>query len=167
MFFDGKMCIRDRLEKVKEDREMQVMQAQQEREAHEAEILAQGGTQLIIYASQGGSSNNVSDNSSENILTCTISIRCDTILDNMDNLKEGKNKYVPSNGVILSSSTVQFVEGETVFDVLKRACSYAGIQLEYSYTPLYESYYIEGINNLYCLLYTSVFAALISRKMTL
>ena len=68
---------------------------------------------------------------------------------NMDNLKEGKNKYVPSNGVILSSSTVQFVEGETVFDVLKRACSYAGIQLEYSYTPLYESYYIEGINNLY------------------
>ena len=56
---------------------------------------------------------------------------------------------MPSNGVILASSAVEFRDGETGFDVLNRACSSAGIQLEYSYTPAYGSYYIEGINNLY------------------
>ena len=42
-----------------------------------------------------------------------------------------------------------FSDGETVFDVLRRACTAQQIQLEYSWTPLYDSYYIEGINNLY------------------
>lgn len=83
------------------------------------------------------------------VKSCTISIRCETILDNMENLTSGKEKYVPSNGVILSPSTVEFKDGETVFDVLKRVCSAAGIQLEYSWTPMYDSYYIEGINQLY------------------
>lgn len=81
--------------------------------------------------------------------TCTITIRCDTILDNMDNLKSGKNQYVPSNGVILAKSKISFDDGDTVFDVLKKACSLADIQLEYSWTPMYDSYYIEGINHLY------------------
>lgn len=81
--------------------------------------------------------------------TCTIAIYCDTILDNMENLDAGKDSYVPSSGVILGTTTVTFTEGETVFDVLKRVCNQNGIQLEYSYTPMYESYYVEGINNLY------------------
>ena len=80
---------------------------------------------------------------------CTITIRCDTILSNMDNLDPAKAGYVPSSGVILSTKTVVFEDGETVFDVLKRVCSACGIQLEYSWTPMYDSYYIEGINNLY------------------
>lgn len=82
-------------------------------------------------------------------LYCTIEIRCDTILNNMENLASGKEGYVPSSGTILGTTEVAFTEGETVFDVLQRVCSNAGIQLEYSYTPLYESYYIEGINHLY------------------
>ena len=81
--------------------------------------------------------------------TCTITIRCDTILSNMDNLDPAKAGFVPSSGCILSTKTVEFTEGETVFDVLKRVCSAYGIQLEYSWTPMYDSYYIEGINNLY------------------
>lgn len=79
----------------------------------------------------------------------TIEIRCDTILDNLSNLSSGKEGYVPGSGVILSTSKIEFEDGETVFDVLKRACDRAGIQLEYRYTPIYESYYIEGINHLY------------------
>ena len=67
----------------------------------------------------------------------------------MEDLAEGKNKYVPANGTILAASTLEFSEGETVFDVLKRACSLAGIQLEYSWTPMNNSYYVEGIGNLY------------------
>lgn len=80
---------------------------------------------------------------------CTIEIRCNTILNNIADLTPGKESYVPSNGIILPTSKISFSEGETVFEVLKRACSAAGIQLEYSWTPLYESYYIEGINHLY------------------
>lgn len=80
---------------------------------------------------------------------CTITILCDTILDNMDNLDDGKEAYVPANGTILATSSVEFEEGETVFDVLTRVCEYAGIQIEYSWTAIYDSYYIEGINHLY------------------
>ncbi len=86
---------------------------------------------------------------------CTVEIRCDTILQdyngvpNMSNLKPGKEQYVPDDGTILAKTRVQFTEGETAFDVLKRVCSAYGIQIEYSYTPAYGSYYIEGINHLY------------------
>ncbi len=80
---------------------------------------------------------------------CTITIRCDTILDNWDNLELSKVEFVPENGCILPTAKVEFTEGETVFDVLKRVCSDYDIQIEYSWTPMYESYYIEGINNLY------------------
>ena len=82
-------------------------------------------------------------------LTCTITIRCDTILNNMDNLDPAKAPYVPDNGVILREITVEFEEGETVFEVLNRVCKQYNIPIEYSWTPMYDSYYIEGINNLY------------------
>ena len=67
----------------------------------------------------------------------------------MDELETGKDSYVPADGTVLAATTVSFTDGETVFDVLKRACEQNGIQLEYSYTPLYESYYVEGIHHLY------------------
>ena len=82
-------------------------------------------------------------------LNCTIAIYCDTILDNWDNLDPAKGSYVPEDGVILAPITVEFTEGETVFDVLSRVCEIYDIQIEYSWTPLYDSYYIEGINHLY------------------
>lgn len=89
------------------------------------------------------------DETAKENLTCTITIRCDTILDNMDNLDPAKAPYVPDDGVILREVTVEFEEGETVFDVLNRVCREYDIPIEYSWTPMYDSYYIEGINNLY------------------
>ena len=80
---------------------------------------------------------------------CTIAIYCDTIFDNADKLEQSKAPYVPEDGVILPMTTVEFTEGETVFDVLKRVCEAADLQIEYSWTPLYDSYYVEGINHLY------------------
>lgn len=50
---------------------------------------------------------------------------------------------------VLFPVTVQFNEGETVLDVLQRVCDAAGIHLEFSWTPMYNSYYIEGINPLF------------------
>ena len=81
--------------------------------------------------------------------TCTITIRCDTVLNNRDILNPAKAPYVPKDGVILPATTVEFTSGETVFEILQRVCTAADIQLEYSWTPLYDSYYIEGINHLY------------------
>ena len=80
---------------------------------------------------------------------CYISIRCGTILDNMDEFDPAKTQYVPENGVILGRKKIEFTAGETVFDVLKRACKTYGRQLEYSYNPAYKSAYIEGIAHIY------------------
>ena len=67
----------------------------------------------------------------------------------MDQCKEPKKEYVPDNGVILSTTTVTFTEGESVFDVLQRVCCDNGIQMEASRSPKYNSAYVEGIANLY------------------
>ena len=80
---------------------------------------------------------------------CTITIRCDTILDNLSALEAAKTPYVPKDGVLLPEITVEFTPGDTVFDVLQRICTAADLQIEYSWTPLYDSYYIEGISHLY------------------
>ncbi len=85
----------------------------------------------------------------EPALACTISIRCDRVLDNMDRLEEAKIPYVPSDGWILHAVSVGIEEGESVFDVLRRVCDEYGIQLEFSWTPIYNSSYIEGIGYLY------------------
>jgi len=80
---------------------------------------------------------------------CTITILCDAILSKFDILQKGKEAYVPENGYVLETTQVKFEEGETVFEVLKRVCEQNDIQLEYSWTPVYDNYYIEGINHLY------------------
>ncbi|MBQ2784948.1 MAG: DUF4430 domain-containing protein [Oscillospiraceae bacterium] len=81
--------------------------------------------------------------------TCTFSIECSTILNNLDQLDPEKLEMVPSGGTILAKTTVTFYEGESVFDVLLRVCKEKGIHLESSWTPIYNSAYIEGIHNLY------------------
>ena len=81
--------------------------------------------------------------------TCTFSIECSTILNNLSMLEPEKLEMVPFDGVILSEITVVFHEGESVFDVLQRVCTENKIHMEASWTPMYNSAYIEGIHNLY------------------
>lgn len=81
--------------------------------------------------------------------TCTFSIECSTILNNLPYLDPDKLELIPSNGVILPPTEVTFFEGESVFDVLLRVCKENGIHLEFAWTPIYNSAYIEGIYNLY------------------
>lgn len=81
--------------------------------------------------------------------TCTISISCATILNNMDKCEEAKRALIPADGTILAASTVTFSPGESVFDVLQRVCKERKIPMEFSWTPIYNSAYIEGIYNLY------------------
>lgn len=81
--------------------------------------------------------------------TCTISISCETILDNMDKCAESKKALVPEDGIILPATEVTFSDGESVYDVLQRVCKANKIHMESSFTPVYNSAYIEGIHNLY------------------
>ena len=81
--------------------------------------------------------------------TCTFSISCATILNNWDDCDESKKPLVPADGVILPTTTVTFTEGESVFDVLQRLCRSNGISVDASWTAIYNSAYVKGINNLY------------------
>lgn len=81
--------------------------------------------------------------------TVTILISCETILENRENLKKGKESFVPPDGIILSRTEVSIEDGDTVFDVLKKVCRENNIQIEYSYSGAFGTYYIEGIHQLY------------------
>lgn len=82
-------------------------------------------------------------------LTCTLSVRCDTILNNLDLINKEKADIVPKDGVIFSKKTVVFYEGESVFNILTREMKRNKIHLEFVNVPIYNSAYIEGIANLY------------------
>ena len=81
--------------------------------------------------------------------TCTVSISCAALLDNMDKLAQSKRPLVPEDGVLLPETQVAFAAGESAFDVLQRVCRDNKLHMESSFTPLYNSAYIEGIGNLY------------------
>lgn len=83
-------------------------------------------------------------------VTVTLEIRCDTLSSDMSKLENPAIKdYIPKDGVILKTSTYKGTTENTVFDALNALCRNNDIQLEFSYTPVFESYYIEGINYLY------------------
>ncbi len=67
--------------------------------------------------------------------TCTLSVSCATILDNMDLCDPEKRELVPEDGWILKPMTVMFAENESVFNVLQRTLKEQGIHMEHSYTP--------------------------------
>lgn len=81
--------------------------------------------------------------------TCTFSIECTSIFNHLNNLESGKLDVLPKNGIIFAPQTVTFYEGESVYDVLKRVCRENKIHMEASFTPVFNSSYVEGIGNLY------------------
>lgn len=85
----------------------------------------------------------------EVVKKATLSIKCDTIFNNMELFNKDKIDVLPLDGTILPSTTVDFYEGESVFDVLDRTMKEKKIHMEYVFTPVYNSVYIEGIHNLY------------------
>ena len=83
--------------------------------------------------------------------TVFMSIDCSSVLDNMDKLDNGLEKYVPQNGVILPKTEYVLRDGDTVFDLLERVVKYNKIQFEYqgSDKNAFGSAYVQGINYLY------------------
>lgn len=79
---------------------------------------------------------------------CVLQITCSSVLEHMDKLKDSAKKMVPADGIILSG-TFPFTEGDTAFDVLKKACAERNILIDYVFTPGFSTYYVKGINQLY------------------
>lgn len=92
---------------------------------------------------------------------CTVTVDCRTARENIDKIKKSKVSFVPENGIILDKVVVGINEGETAFDALKRACKenvctdnckYCrenGVQLEYNHSVAFNTYYVEGIHQIY------------------
>ena len=105
---------------------------------------------LLLLTACGGAEDGAADAPQEDRpYTCTVSISCAALLDNMDALEEGKRRLVPADGVLLPETQAAFAEGDSVFDILQRVCRDNGLHMESSFTPVYGSAYIEGIGNLY------------------
>lgn len=83
-------------------------------------------------------------------VTVTISISCETLSSDMSKLEtESIRDYIPEDGWILKDVVYQGTTDNTVFDVLNTVCRNNNVHMEFSFTPVYESNYIEGINYLY------------------
>lgn len=80
---------------------------------------------------------------------CTLSVRCDSVLSNLDMLKNGKADIIPDDGIIFDEQSVTICDGDSVFDILHRELKKNNIHFEFVETPMYNSVYIEGIGNLY------------------
>ena len=81
-------------------------------------------------------------------MTCTLTIRCDTLLSRLDELAEEKRGLVPESGVLLDV-TATFVEGESLMNILSRETRRARLHMEFIDTPGLRSAYVKGIGNLY------------------
>lgn len=109
----------------------------------------QGGSPTLPEASAPGASSEPEAPAEDPVPTCTVEVRCDTILSNWGSLAPGKGQLVPADGAILPATTVELRDGDTAFSVLERACAERGIALEYTFTPGFGSYYVEGIGGIY------------------
>jgi len=99
---------------------------------------------LVLLTGCKASHDNADD---EKTLTCTLLIECETALKS-ETLDDAVRAVLPTDGVLLKQR-VTFSDGESVFDVLSRACRSADVAMEFSNTPVYQSAYIEGIGQLY------------------
>ena len=103
---------------------------------------------LLCGCSQSGGAE-VADTNGDGVLTCTLEIRCDTLLGNLNKLTEGKAALVPEDGILLPVTEVEFTGGNSVFDVFRQTLKDQKIHFEYVDASAYDSIYIEGIGNLY------------------
>ncbi|WP_448921684.1 DUF4430 domain-containing protein [Eubacterium sp.] len=79
-------------------------------------------------------------------VSCTVTVECKSLLDHMDELKEGHEEFVPSDGYIIKNYTYKAKTGYTAYDALKSACNNNDIKLTAQKTSY--GIYVSGINNL-------------------
>ena len=91
----------------------------------------------------------VADLDGDGKLTCTLEVRCDTLLGSLDKMTGEKAALVPEDGILLPATEIEFSGGESVFDVFRKVLREEKIHFEYVDASAYDSVYIEGIGNIY------------------
>ena len=91
----------------------------------------------------------VADVNGDGKLTCTLEIRCDTLLENLERMTPEKAALVPDSGILLETTEMEFSGGASVFDVFRKILREEKLHFEYVDASAYDSVYIEGIGNLY------------------
>lgn len=85
--------------------------------------------------------------------TVTVSINCESVLDNWDKLDKAlqNSDYIPEDGIILPPTDYVLRDGDTAFDMLYRIVRYNKIQFEYqgAQDNSFGSAYVQGISYLY------------------
>lgn len=81
--------------------------------------------------------------------SCTLVVRCDTVLGRLDELPEGKAELIPADGLLIPETQVALEEGDTPFSLLQELTKANGVQMEADFLPGTSSAYVEGIGNLY------------------
>lgn len=76
------------------------------------------------------------------VKTVTISIDMKNILDHKGEVNPRFQKFIPADGVLLAPMKMEIQEGDTVYDMLTRACEQQGIPLDAG------SGYVKYINNI-------------------
>lgn len=79
--------------------------------------------------------------------TVTLTIRCDTAVNNGMHLESKWAGIVPASGCILDTTTFEINDGDTVLDVLCQARDKFKLHMQYKGAG--SGIYVEGINNLY------------------
>ncbi len=82
----------------------------------------------------------------EKTLTCTITIECRDIFENIDDLKDGHEAYLPKDGYFVKNHTVTFENYDTVYDILKTTAKQYGLKITVKDTAFGK--YISDINNI-------------------
>ncbi len=88
---------------------------------------------------------NSNENKTDAPYTCSLTVACDAILENMDAFPGEKYELV-LDPTIYKSETVGFYEGETVYDVLERELKNARIHMD---VVRGTTVYVKGIKNIY------------------
>ena len=83
---------------------------------------------------------------SSSTVTCYVTVEYTAILDNMDKLKEGHEKYVNQSGYALSKEKVTVKNGSSAYQAVKTACDNNGIKV--STTGSGKKVYISGFGNI-------------------
>lgn len=105
---------------------------------------------LTMFCACGNSkATQVDDSNGDGKLTCTLEIRCDNLIPNLDRMTAEKAALVPENGILLETTEVEFSAGQSVFDVFRKLLREEKIHFEYVDASAYDSVYIEGIGNIY------------------
>lgn len=79
-------------------------------------------------------------------ITCYVTVEYTALLDNMDKLQAGHEKYVNQSGYVLSDQSVTVKKGSTAYQAVKSVCDKNSVKI--STTGSGKSVYIVGFNNI-------------------